>query len=38
MFSTGAMLVCFAGLLGTSAGFAQTGKTSIGFASVQAMS
>ena len=34
MFSTGAMLVCFAGLLGTSAGFAQTGKTSIGFASV----
>lgn len=33
-FSTAAMLVCFAGLLGTSAGFAQTGKTSIGFASV----
>ncbi|GAA5989632.1 hypothetical protein JCM10908_000561 [Rhodotorula pacifica] len=34
MISTGAMLVCFAGLLGTSAGFAKTNHTSVGFASV----
>ncbi|GAA5990719.1 hypothetical protein JCM10908_003204 [Rhodotorula pacifica] len=34
MISTGSMLLCFAGLLGTSAGFDTTGKASVGFASV----
>lgn len=32
--STGAMLVAFSGLLAMSAGFAETGKKNLGFASI----